>query len=220
MDQRRVLGGIIERLGQGRVIVCGNSMGGGLAVLQAAIEPGSVGGIVLTGSVYPWARGGLPNPAVVGAFLLYDTPPFGTALVRGRMQRLSAERAFRVGLRFCAADPRSIPREVVELHVDLIERHRHDPGAIEAFIETARSMLRLGRRPDVADRALAGVRCSVLVLHGRRDRLVPARFAEATLANHPSWRGRFFPDLGHIPQMEAPGRWVAEVADWFATLRS
>jgi hypothetical protein len=41
-------------------------------------------------------------------------------------------------------------------------------------------------------------------------------FAEAELARHPSWRGRFFPDLGHIPQMEAPGRWLAEVADWFA----
>ena len=33
---------------------------------------------------------------------------------------------------------------------------------------------------------------------------------------HPAWRGRFLPDLGHIAQMEAPGRWLAEVADWYA----
>jgi pimeloyl-ACP methyl ester carboxylesterase len=58
--------------------------------------------------------------------------------------------------------------------------------------------------------------CPVLLLHGRRDRLVPVAFAEAELARHPGWRGRFFPDLGHIPQMEAPGRWLAEVADWFS----
>ena len=77
-------------------------------------------------------------------------------------------------------------------------------------------MLRLGKRPDVAARALDAVRCPVLVLHGRRDRLVPAAFAEAVLRSHPTWRGRIFPDVGHAPQMEAPGRWLAEVADWYA----
>ena len=58
----------------------------------------------------------------------------------------------------------------------------------------------------------------VLLMHGRRDRLVPVRFAETELRRHPAWRGRFFPDLGHVPQMEAPGRWISEVADWHAGL--
>jgi pimeloyl-ACP methyl ester carboxylesterase len=70
----------------------------------------------------------------------------------------------------------------------------------------------------MAARALDAVRCPVLVLHGRRDRLVPVAFAEAALRNHPTWRGRIFPDLGHVPQIEAPDRWVAEVAAWFAEL--
>ena len=56
------------------------------------------------------------------------------------------------------------------------------------------------------------------MLHGRRDRFVPAAFAEAVLAAHPTWRGRIFPDLGHAPQLEAPGRWLAEVADWYAEI--
>jgi len=73
---------------------------------------------------------------------------------------------------------------------------------------------RLGRRT----RALDGVRCPVLVLHGRRDRFVPVAFAQAALARNPAWRGRIFPDLGHAPQMEAPGRWLSEVADWYAEL--
>jgi pimeloyl-ACP methyl ester carboxylesterase len=54
------------------------------------------------------------------------------------------------------------------------------------------------------------------VIHGWRDRLVPALYAEAELARHPDWRGRFIPDVGHVPQMEAPGRWLSEVADWAA----
>jgi pimeloyl-ACP methyl ester carboxylesterase len=69
----------------------------------------------------------------------------------------------------------------------------------------------------VARRALDNIRCPVLVLHGRRDRFVPASFAEAELRLHASWRGRFFPDVGHIAQMESPGRWMSEVADWSAT---
>jgi hypothetical protein len=40
------------------------------------------------------------------------------------------------------------------------------------------------------------------------------------LATYPSWRGRILPRVGHVPQMEAPGRWLGEVADWYAaTLR-
>ena len=60
------------------------------------------------------------------------------------------------------------------------------------------------------------MRCPVLLLHGRRDRLVPASYAEAVLERYPAWRGRIFPDLGHVVQLEAPGRWLSEVADWFA----
>jgi pimeloyl-ACP methyl ester carboxylesterase len=59
-----------------------------------------------------------------------------------------------------------------------------------------------------------GVRCPVLVLHGRRDRLVPVAYAEAALREHPTWRGHVFSDLGHVPQMEAPARWLGEVTDW------
>jgi pimeloyl-ACP methyl ester carboxylesterase len=48
---------------------------------------------------------------------------------------------------------------------------------------------------------------------------VPVAFAEATLARYPAWRGRILPDLGHVPQMEDPGRWLAEVAAWLAEER-
>ena len=113
-------------------------------------------------------------------------------------------------------DPGSIPDELIRMNIDLVRSRRDDPDAPDAFLEAARSLLRLGKRPDVVARALGGIRCPVLVLHGRRDRFVPAAFAEAALREHPTWRGRIFPDLGHAPQMEAPGRWLAEVADWYA----
>jgi len=216
MDLRRTLSRFAAELGSDRVVLSGNSMGGVLSILQAAIEPSSTAGIALTDPVMPRVGGGWPHPAVVAAFALYDVPGLGEAVVGARMRRMDPERSVRLGFSMIAADSRSIPDEVIRLHVEQYRLRRQDPDAVTAFLEATRSLLRLGKRPSVARRALDAVECPVLLLHGRRDRFVPAAFVEAELARHPEWRGRFFPDLGHAPQMEAPGRWLAEVADWFA----
>jgi pimeloyl-ACP methyl ester carboxylesterase len=221
MDLRKTVSGFLVALASGRTVVVGNSLGGGLGVLQAAVEPPSVDGLVLTSSIFPWSGGrvplvpaALPHPAIGLAFGAYGTPRLGEWFVKGRARRLDAERLVRLGLRYATEYPERIPREVVEAFVDLVRERSEDPEATTAFLETARSMLRLGRRPLIARRALDRVTCPVLVIHGRRDRLVPAVYAEAELTRHPDWRGRFFPDVGHVPQMEAPGRWLSEVADW------
>jgi len=216
MDERTVLSRFIVARAGGRAVLVGNSLGGVIGILHAAVEPTSVTGLVLTSSPYPWVRGVLPHPAVIAGFAAYDAPGLGPLVLEARMRRLSAERAVRLGFRLVAADPSSIPDEIVRLTVDQVRERSLDPDAPAAFHDAWRSLRRLGRRPDVARRAMDGVRCPVLVLHGRRDRLVPSAYAEAALRDHPAWRGRIFPDLGHVPQMEAPGRWLAEVADWHA----
>jgi len=216
MDERRLISRFLADRESGPVVLVGNSMGGVIGILQAAVEPESLAGLVLTSSPFPWVRGAFPHPAVIAGFAAYDAPGLGPLVLETRMRRLEAGRAVRLGLRLITADPRSIPDEVVQLMVDQMKERALDPDAPAAFHDAWRSLRRLGRRPDVARRAMDGVRCPVFVLHGRRDRLVPAAHAEAALREHPAWRGRIFPDLGHVPQMEAPGRWLAEVADWYA----
>lgn len=216
MDQRRAVSQLLRRLGGDPVVLVGNSLGGAVSILQAAVEPSSVAGIVLTDSVYPWRPGWPPHPLAVLTFGLYRLPGVGERFMGWRLRRLAAERLVRISLAFLAADPRTIPDEVVALLVEMAEARRHDPDGQAAFLEATRSMLRLGARPAVSRRALSNVRCPVLVIHGRRDRLVPARYAHAELARHPGWRATFFDDLGHVPQMEAPDRWVSVVADWTA----
>jgi pimeloyl-ACP methyl ester carboxylesterase len=216
MDQRRTLSRFIETLGVDRVVLAGSSMGGALSILQAAVEPSSVSGLVLTNSVFPWRFGAIPHPLIMASFGIYATRGLGERFVSWRLHQMDPEQTVGLSLRVLAADPGSIPDDVVRLLVDLARARRDDPDVAKAFLQAARSMLRLGRRPETARRALDNIACPVLLLHGRRDRLVPVAFAEAELARHPEWRGRFFRDLGHVPQMEAPGRWLAEVADWFA----
>ncbi|HET6714964.1 MAG TPA: alpha/beta fold hydrolase [Actinomycetota bacterium] len=216
MDERRALSRFVAGRATGRVVLVGNSMGGVIGILHAAVEPGSIAGLVLTNSPFPWVRGALPHPVVIAGFAAYDTPGLGPLVLEARMRRIEAERAVRLGFRLIAADPSSIPEEIVRLTADQMRQRARDPDAPAAFQDAWRSLRRLGCRPDVARRAMDGVRCPVFVVHGRRDRLVPAAYAEAALREHPTWRARIFPDLGHVPQMEAPSRWLTEVADWYA----
>lgn len=215
MDQRRMLSRLVRARGTGRVVLVGSSWGGLISVIHAAVEPASVAGVVLTGSVYPPVARILPHPAVRGAFSAYALPRVGEWFVGVRYHRLDTERLVRTGFRINAADASTIPEEVIAAVVEQERRRRTDPEAARAFLDAARSMIRLARRPAIARRAFDGVTCPVLVIHGRRDRLVPSGWAETELARHPSWRGRFFADLGHVPQLEAPGRWTTAVADWF-----
>jgi pimeloyl-ACP methyl ester carboxylesterase len=216
MDSRRSLAQFAERVATGPVILVGNSMGGLVAMTEAAVEPDRVAGLVLTASVFPWVRGTIPHPAVLGTFALYDVEGLGERVVRSRRRSVSPETFVRYGLRLLTVDPGRIPAEVVELQVELIRDTRDDDEQPHAFIEAARSITTFVRTPSISSRVTDAIRCPVLVIHGRRDRFVPARYAEVALAAHHSWRGRILPGVGHVPQMERPDRWLAEVADWFA----
>jgi pimeloyl-ACP methyl ester carboxylesterase len=214
---RRWLGAFVRSVADGPVIVAGNSMGGGLAMLLAAYEPDIVEGLVLTGSVFPFARGGLPSPAVVGGFALYRVPGLGRWAVEQRIRRLDPERVVKLGLRFVAVHPQRIPPEIVDEHVRVVRARQKDPDAAAAFLEATLSLLRLGARPNAARRIMDAVACPVLVVHGRRDRFVPPAFAEAALREHPAWSYRFLPDVGHVPNLEAPAPWLAAVDEWLET---
>lgn len=214
-DLRGTLTRFLDRVvGDGPVVLCGNSMGGGICLLQAALEPSTVRGLVLTSSVFPWARGGVPAPIVLLGFGLYSVPRVGEWVSRQRLNGLEADKAVRLGLRIIAHDASKIPEDLVRLHVDLLVEHQANPDAGPAFLEAARSLLSLGRRPETARWILDSVRCPVLVIHGRADRLVPVGFAQAALDGHPDWEMRLLPHVGHVPQMEAPERWLAAVEDW------
>jgi pimeloyl-ACP methyl ester carboxylesterase len=231
MDLRRSLGRFIDGCAHGRRILVGHSLGGALAMFQAAIEPGSVDGVVLNGSVFPIpASGGtaerllllarrnaLPAPAVLAGFALYDSPWLGERMVGIRTSRLDPELVVRLSLRFLTADPAAVPDDVVRATAELLRHHDAEPEAGAAFLVACRSLLRFLRRDDLGEGVVRAIKAPTLVIHGRVDRLVPVSWAGAALDRRPDWRGRLLPGVGHIPQMEVPDRWVREVADWIPT---
>lgn len=217
MDQQRLLHRFLEAQTDGPVVLAGNSMGGAVAILEAAMEPKRVAGVILTSSVYPMLHGPMPNPLVLGAFAAYDVPKLGELVVKTRSAALDPESFVRVGLRILTSDPSTIPDDVISLHAEMIADLRADPEAAVAFLDAARSITSYVKSRDAGRRAMSNVRAPVLVIHGRADRFVPVGYAEAALATYPAWRGRVLARVGHVPQMEAPARWLTEVADWYAS---
>jgi len=214
---RALLSHFIEEVAGTPVVLAGNSMGGGIAMMQAATEPSSIEGLVLTSSVYPWARGGFPSPVVIGGFAAYRMKRVGEWVMRQRFERFDADRLVRLSLRLATVDIRRIPEDVIRAHVDLLLEREEDPDTAPAFLEATRSLISLGRSPERGRAILDQVKCPVLAIHGRQDRLVPAAFAWAATESHPDWWIRVLPNVGHVPQLEAPERWLVNVVDWLAS---
>jgi pimeloyl-ACP methyl ester carboxylesterase len=209
-----LLARFVDAVVGGPAIVVGNSMGGAIAMLQAAYEPASVDGVVLSASVFPWARGGVPHPLVMTGFALYRAPGVGEWAVKQRFARLTAEKMVRFSFRMITADQTSVPEEVIRAHIELLDELQADDDTGPAFLEAARSLLSLGRRGELARRVIESVKCPVLVIHGHQDRLVPVTFAQAEIEHHPNWMIRLLPGVGHVPMLEAPDRWLRAVESW------
>jgi pimeloyl-ACP methyl ester carboxylesterase len=115
----------------------------------------------------------------------------GSALARG----LAA-----VGLR-----PNADVAEVARGYASLV-----DPVRRAAFVATLRAVVGTeGQRVDASDRLYLAEGLPVLIIWGEHDRMIPARHAEEAYQAIPGSRLEVFGGVGHLPQLEAPGRFVA-----------
>jgi len=211
---RRVLSEFIRTLTVPPVVLMGNSMGGAVAIMQSAYEPSSAAALVLTSPALPWAWGARPSPLVAAGFALYRTPRIGEWFIRSRTSHLGPERLIRESFKIIMADPASIDPRVVAEHVEVARDRAGDPDAIPAFLEAARSMLRLGDRTSFVTEVMDRVDVPVLVIHGEQDRLVPVELARRLVRAHPSWDLVTLPGVGHAAQIEVPDLWVRAVEEW------
>jgi pimeloyl-ACP methyl ester carboxylesterase len=212
----RLLQGFLAALDLPPVILVGNSMGGMLSLIQAAHAPETVESLVLVDAALPRARSlrGQPIPRVAAVFALYSRGRVGEWFVTTRTRRLGPEGLIRETFRVCAADPSSIDPPLTAAHVEMARRRMDFDYAAQAFLSAARSIFRSQVYPTKYRALTRSVRTPALVIHGARDQLVPLASAREAAAEHANWKLVVFEDLGHIPQMEAPARWLEAVEAW------
>jgi glycerol-3-phosphate dehydrogenase len=214
-SQREVLGRFLDAVIGAPAVVVGNSMGGLIAMMEAAAGAGRISRLVLAAPAQPPAvRAGI-DPAVFAAFLLYSMPGLGAWYVGRRSARLGAEGLVREMLSRCCVDPSRVPPDVRRAHVELVaERLAGMPWNSPAFLGAARSTVAaIARRRRFYEMARR-ITSPVLLIHGTRDRLVPLAASRELSRLRPDWAFEVFEDIGHIAQLEAPDRFVAVVNRW------
>ncbi|CAN5917911.1 alpha/beta fold hydrolase [soil metagenome] len=199
---------IHEQVGE-PVVLVGNSMGGMLALLQAARCRASVDRLVLLSPVVPTPVWRAPHLATVAQFMVYALPALGEWFVRVRRRRIAPAALVAATLAHIAADVDRIPRSIVDERTALAPRRAGDATGDRAFLAAARSLLALLGTPRRYRRELDRIEAPVLVVHGDRDRLVSIRAVRAFATARPRWRLVVLDGVGHVPQLEA----VDEVAD-------
>jgi pimeloyl-ACP methyl ester carboxylesterase len=85
-----------------------------------------------------------------------------------------------------------------------------DPGRRAAFLATLRSVISpSGQRIDATDRLYLAARLPVLIMWGARDPIIPVSHGERAHDAIAGSQLEIFDGVGHLPQLEAPARFVA-----------
>jgi pimeloyl-ACP methyl ester carboxylesterase len=217
----RLLHRFLTEVAGGPAILLGNSMGGLVAALEAARYPGDVTGLVMLDPALPIdlrSRSQRPEPLVVAGFGLYLAPGLGALFQRGRRAVRTPEQVAQDILRFCSADPRRVPADVLAAHIELAHRREAYTEMDAEFVAAARSLLLSLRGRRQVLRTLSGIRCPVLLLHGSADRLIPVEAARQVAAANPAWRFVEVPGVGHVPMLEDPAFTLDVLLPWLAEL--
>jgi pimeloyl-ACP methyl ester carboxylesterase len=181
----------LDHAGIDRAIICGNSMGGGVALRLAVTWPDRVAGIVLVASVGRDIHAGNAQAWADG-----DNPLIPRAQDIDEFMKLTLERPPPVG--------RAVIRYVVTQRVRRAEAlHRLFRGFVLAGGDA-------GVPSDVAQ-----IRCPALVIHGEQDRIIDKRTSEDLMTALPRAELVVMRGVGHVPQLEAP-RATSRLVERFA----
>jgi len=212
--QRALLHRLIRQTCDGPILLAGNSMGGLIALGEAALHPECVAGLVLVDAVLPgpW-RQGRPG-VVVLSFASYLLSPLGRGTLRRVRDRASVDDLVEGALRLCSERFDRIPPEVVQAHVRLERKRGRLPDNDGAYVEAARSIVLALARLGMLRRIIDRIQVPTLVIHGAADRLVRVDAALDVQRERPDWSLRVLDDVGHIPMLEVPERFLEVVETW------
>lgn len=208
----RFLDRFVTEVSGAPAILVGASMGGTVAILEAAAHPEHVAGLVLVDPALPMA--GTPDRLVLVAFAAYAVPGLGERFLRYRLRTLGPEGMLRQALEFCCAEPSAVGPEVLAAHREFAHQRAGQPWAAGAFLEATRSLVPLVVRRNALRSVIRQAGAPTLLVHGDGDRLVSVVSARAAARMRPDWTFRELPGVGHLPMLEAPERLAGLLTEW------
>lgn len=213
-SNRVLLHRFVEFVSTSPVILMGNSMGGMIALLETSAAAQAVAGLILVDPALPF-QPVRPDPLVTAVFALSAAPVLGPLIARQR-RLMPVESMVASTLALCCADASRVTPEVVAAHIEVARQRAVMSNNGKDFAHAARSVIETAGflRGQAYRRAIRQINCPVLLIHGERDRLVPVSAARMAAKAHPTWKLVVLPDLGHVPQLEAPVETAAAITSW------
>jgi pimeloyl-ACP methyl ester carboxylesterase len=198
------------------VVLMGNSMGGHIAILEAADHPSRVTAMILVDPAIPGVHVYRREPVLLGVMAALAIPAVAENLLDRRVRELGPERLVRQALALVCADASRVDPAIVEAHVQLT-RERSNLGRQNgrAFLQASRSIGFRMADPRFWIRA-ARVRAPTLVVHGELDRIIPLAMARELVRRRPDWKLEVLEGVGHVPMMETPDLFMTVVNRWSA----
>jgi pimeloyl-ACP methyl ester carboxylesterase len=214
-SNQRLLGRFLDQVAGEPAVLVGNSMGGMIALLEAADHPERVAALVLVDPAVPRPRGTRLDREGALAFAGYAVPGLGARLLARRRAGAGAQRpAAPDGCRVGGARPRPARTRAAGAP----PAGTGDRGAFAwpdaAFLQAIRSLVTILVWPRRYLALIRQVAVPTLLVHGAADRLVPLAAVQAVARTRPEWALRILDGVGHVPQLEAPRRFVEVVSVW------
>jgi len=185
-------------LGHERATLVGHSLGGGVALQFTYQFPEMVERLVLvsSGGLGPDVSPILRAAALPGADLFLAA----TAGIGSQAGSLVGRGLGLLGMR-----PSADVAEVARGYASLA-----DPERRKAFLATLRSVVGTeGQRVAALDRLYLAEALPLLIVWGDRDPIIPVAHAEAAHRELPGSRLEIFEGVGHVPQLQSPGSFIA-----------
>lgn len=185
----------LSRLGVGRVVLVGNSLGGEVAWQVALADPTRVAGLVLVDAA---GFNFVPESLPLG-FRIARIP-----VLREPMRWVLPRRAIEDSVLNVYGDPSRVTAALVDRYYELTLREGNRVALMRRMDQLA---------PGPTER-LGEIKVPTLILWGERDRLIPVRWAQEFHQAIPGSQLVVFPKLGHVPQEEDPAATLAALRDW------
>lgn len=177
---------VMDKLGLNRVVLGGNSLGGGIAWATALRAPDRIAALVLVDAAgYPSA----PQSVPIG-FRLAQTPPFNHIF-----NYILPRSIIEDSLRNVYGDPRRVTDALVDQYFDMTVRTGNRGALAQKMAQT---------RWDGMSAQIKTIRQPTLIIWGARDHLIPPENAARFHADIAGSTLAMLPGLGHVPQEEDP----------------
>jgi pimeloyl-ACP methyl ester carboxylesterase len=196
---------LLVALGHERATLVGHSLGGGIAMQFSYQFPELTERLVLvsSGGLGPEVSSLLRAAALPGANLFIAATAARASTVGAALAR---------GLAVIGLRPNNDIAEVARGYASLA-----DPDRRAAFLATVRSVIGTGgQRVHAGDRLYLAEGMPVLIIWGERDPMIPLHHGENAHEAIPGSRLEVFNGVGHLPQLEAPGRFLAVLERFIA----